>query len=135
MRDVRGMGKGKKVAAGGGLIVVIIAVIGMLLGKDLSGLASMFNQQQGSAGGQTQAQGPVQTSAADQELLDFAGVVLKDTEDIWHEILTHGDQRYIEPNMQIFDGNVPTACGVQRRSRRAILLPRGQHDLLGVGVL
>ena len=79
VEDARGSGMGR--VAGGGVGVVVIAVIAMLFGVDPS---VILNQM-------APAEPPPATSAAGgqparDELTEFVSVVLADTEDTWQVI-------------------------------------------------
>ena len=55
---------------------------------------------------------PYQASAEEQELAEFLGVVLKETEDVWNEVLPdQAGRRYVEPTMVYFSGAVQSGCG------------------------
>lgn len=45
------------------------------------------------------------------ELADFVGVVVKETEDLWSEVFAASGQDYPEPTVVLFTGAVNTACG------------------------
>lgn len=51
-------------------------------------------------------------TAEEQELYEYSGVVLADTEDAWHEILGNYDHEYQEPKMLIFQDNIQSGCGI-----------------------
>ncbi len=109
----------RKVAAGGGLIVLVVAVVAILMGQDPSFLLKMLGQAQ-AGGASTQHQEPetrqVQVNPEHEHLVEFVSVVLKDTEDVWHELLDDGSQRYREPTLRLFSAGVPIetgGCGVQ----------------------
>jgi predicted metalloprotease len=97
-----------KKAVGGGLGIVVIAVIAMLFGVDPSTVINMLNQ----APIQTEqgASRTVQQGATD-ELADFVSVVLGDTEDTWHELFRQMDRTYEEPKLVLFSNAVQSACG------------------------
>ena len=90
--------------AGGGLGLIAIVVVVMLLGGD----PSQVLQQMGpiAEGGQTRA-----PTAEEEELFQFVGVVLADTEDVWHEVFRKRGLRYQEPRLVVFTGSVDSACG------------------------
>jgi predicted metalloprotease len=64
-------------------------------------------------GGPTQTTtGPVQATPEEQERFDFVTVVLADTEDVWNGIFSQYGEDYPEPQLEIYRGQVPTACGM-----------------------
>lgn len=50
-------------------------------------------------------------NAGDDELSQFVGVVLADTEDVWGEIFRNAGQKYPEPKLVLFSGETSSACG------------------------
>ena len=92
--------------AGGGVGVVIIALIAMFLGVD----PRVILQEAGHApSGQQQA---VPIDPAQDRLKDFVSVVLADTEDTWRDIFQRGGARYETPKLVLFTGAVNSACGL-----------------------
>lgn len=106
VEDRRGMSGGGKVAVGGGIGAVIILVVGLLTGKDLSSILSTVQQTQTTQTAERQA-GP----RADDSTAEFVRVVLASTEDVWNKIYRDGGQQYTEPKLTIFDNAIESACG------------------------
>lgn len=104
IEDRRGMSAGK-IAAGGGLGTIAIVVILWLLGGDPS---QLINQLQP---GESQRAADPAVIEAEAELAEFAGVILKDTEDIWHQLFMQNGGTYKEPTLVLFTGAVESACG------------------------
>ena len=100
---------------GGGLGVIILAVIMLLMGKNPSSLLSQLPSQ--AAGPQAQAprggDNVVANSPEEQEMLDFISAVLGSTEDVWNELFRKSGQRYQEPTLVRFRDRVNSACGSQ----------------------
>jgi uncharacterized protein len=101
--------RGKKVtrgAAGVGIGTIIIALIFMLMGEDPQQIINQAQQQQPQYEQQSQAAGQ------DDELKQFVSVVLKQTEDVWNKLFVEqAGQRYQEPVLVIYSGQVSSACG------------------------
>lgn len=106
VEDNRGMSGGGKVAVGGGIGAVIVLVIGLLTGKDFSGLLSTVQETQTS---QT-ADGP-RAPRTDDTTAQFVRVVLASTEDVWSKIYQANNLQYAEPKLKMFDESVQSACG------------------------
>lgn len=106
IEDRRGI-SGGKVAAGGGIGVLVIAAIVYFLGGNPS---EVLNQLQES-GGVQYGTGDSTAIRAEAELAEFSGVVLKDTEDIWHAIFSQMGKTYREPTLVLFSGAAESACG------------------------
>src|SRR5690606_1359835 len=48
---------------------------------------------------------------ANDEDSQFVAAVLGSTEDVWTELFTAAGQRYVEPQLTLFEGAVQSACG------------------------
>ena len=94
--------------AGGGVGVVIIALIAMFFGVDPRVILQEAGQGQAPSG-QQQA---VSVDPAQDKLKDFVSVVLADTEDTWGELFQRGGARYEAPTLVLFSGAVRSACGL-----------------------
>jgi len=105
IEDRRGIGTGKMIA-GGTVGTLAILVIVWLLGGDPS---QIMNNLQNSGGGEVTVDSAV--IKAEEELAAFSGVVLKETEVIWHDIFGKSGQSYREPTLVLFSGSVESACG------------------------
>jgi uncharacterized protein len=105
VEDRRGLSGGKMVA-GGTIGTLAILLIVWLLGGDPS---QIINSLQ-SPGNESAV---VDSSAikAEEELAEFASVVLKDTEDIWHMIFSSNGKTYREPTLVLFSNSAESACG------------------------
>ncbi len=107
VEDRRGMG-GKGIAVGGGGIgILVLALVIYLCGGDprqlLENLPTQTEQQQ------QQPQNPGQTRDDNEQ---FARVVLADTEDVWNTVLPQqAGRRYSEPKLVLFTDQVTSACG------------------------
>ncbi|HEX5171428.1 MAG TPA: neutral zinc metallopeptidase [Cyclobacteriaceae bacterium] len=101
-----GLGGGL-VTKGGIGVVVVILIIGWLTGRNPLTLLQEIGGSSTSVGYEQGTDESYTPSAEEQELAEFTGVVLKDTEDVWHSLL----ENYREPTMVLFSGNVRSACG------------------------
>ncbi|RZJ65847.1 MAG: metalloprotease [Flavobacterium sp.] len=107
LEDRRGM-SGGKVAAGGGVIALIVLVAQMFLGGD-GDTGTIINEIQRQS---------VQTSTEQRELTpeekelgQMVDAILVDTEDVWKKIFAENDMTYQEPNLVLFTDGVETGCG------------------------
>jgi len=103
-RRVRISGKAK----GGGLGILVLALVGMYFGIDPS---IILQQGERMSGGPSMEQTQYTPSAAENELADFVSVVLADTEDTWGDIFRAGGSTYQQPTLVLFSGAVESACG------------------------
>lgn len=103
--------RGKAIGVGGGIVgVIIVAVVTLLSGGDLSQVAGNAMQMLGgSADTQQQAHVP---DAEEQQLYDLSSKVLAGTEDVWSHIFQQEEWgEYTPPKMVIYSGSIQTGCG------------------------
>ncbi|GAA3975165.1 neutral zinc metallopeptidase [Pedobacter ginsengiterrae] len=101
VEDGRG-GGGGKTALGGGVGIIII-VLGLIFGKDLSGLVSQLPQT-----GTTEVKQGVPENDAQAK---FVSGVLESTEQVWDKEFEAMGKTYEHPKMVLFSDGVQTACG------------------------
>lgn len=103
-RSVRG-----PVAVGGGLGVIVIAVVIGLLGGDPMAFLQQAQQVQApeGAGGEAADLTPEQ-----QEEGEFAATVFADTEDVWTQLFTENRLEYRKPTLVLFTDQVRSGCGI-----------------------
>ena len=99
---------GAGASGGGGLGVIVLALVAMYFGVDPS---IVLNQGGGMLGQRTQQTGSYQSRPEDDQLAEFVAVVLADTEDTWHQLFSALDVSYQEPKLVLFSGSVQSACG------------------------
>jgi hypothetical protein len=92
--------------AGGGIGTIVIIILIMLLGGNPSSVIDL-----------SQIQGPDPSipyvaSAEEEELAQFAAVVLAETEDTWVALLEQEGIAYEYPKLVLYTGRVDSACGV-----------------------
>lgn len=103
---------GAKMAAGGGIGVIFMVILGLLFGVNPQ---QLIQQQQAAQ----QARGPAAGNAGELKPLSpeeekrgkFAKVVLQDTEDAWDILFQQNNLTYEKPVMVLFSGQVTSACG------------------------
>mgnify|MGYP003584555831 CR=1 FL=1 len=101
VEDRRGGGGGR--AAVGGGIGIIIVLVGLFFGKDLSGIANLVSTQPGT-----------QISAGqgiDDEGKKFISGVLESTEQVWGPQFEELGLQYAQPKLILFTDAVESACG------------------------
>lgn len=101
VEDGRG-GGGGKTALGGGVGIIII-VLGLIFGKDLSGLVSQLPQTE-----TTEVKQGVPENDAQGK---FVSGVLESTEQVWDKEFEAMGKTYEHPKMVLFSDGVQTACG------------------------
>ena len=114
--DRRSMGGA--VAVGGGVIAVVVMLVNFFLGGevDLSQLA-----------GQDQRPLSTEESAAQEEMVQFTSVVLKETEDVWNSVFAEAGLAYAEPTLVLFNGSVASACGSASSASGPFYCPQDQQ--------
>jgi predicted metalloprotease len=100
---------GGKIAAGGGIIGIIILLLNVFGGENGQLLTPVLEQMQGNQTTQTESGIPL--TKEEEELGNFVKVNLADTEDIWGKIFTENGSEYVNPKLVLFKGSVETACG------------------------
>ncbi len=111
MEDRRGMSSKGKLAAGGGLIAVVVVLLQLFGGETGQQLAPIIEQVTQSQSGSQSIQ-QRELTPQEKEMGDFMNAVLVDTEDNWNQIFREnnlGD--YEEPGMVLFTDAVSTGCG------------------------
>ncbi|WP_231458624.1 MULTISPECIES: neutral zinc metallopeptidase [unclassified Pedobacter] len=101
VEDGRGGGGGRTVLGGG--VGIIIVVLGLIFGKDLTGLVGQLPQTEN-----TQAK---QGVPANDTQAQFISGVLESTEQVWDKEFQNMGKTYEQPKLMLFDGQVQTACG------------------------
>ena len=97
--DARG-GGGRGIGLGiGGLVLLLL---GALFGVDLSGILGVTS---GAPSASVEAGTPTDEGG------DFVAAVLGETEDVWSDLFQQSGYDYPEPELVLFSGMVPTACG------------------------
>jgi predicted metalloprotease len=86
----------------GGVGSVIVIIIALLMGVNPMALL-----QQAPVG-----QGPGVVDPAEEQRKEFVGVVLADTEEVWHKLFRQLGRQYTEPKLVLFRGRVESACGL-----------------------
>ncbi|MFZ5518387.1 MAG: neutral zinc metallopeptidase [Candidatus Zhuqueibacterota bacterium] len=101
VEDRRGM-TSKKALGGGTLIIILI--VWLLGGNPLELLNTMQVGEQVSVSEHV-------GSSEENQLAQFASVVLQDTEDVWNALFSQMGQDYHEPMLVLYTNAVQSACG------------------------
>ncbi len=108
IEDQRGRRISRK-AKGGGIGIMLLALVGMYFGIDPSVVLNIGNQLGGGQAPTTTSS--YQPTADENQLADFVAVVLGDTEDTWRQEFSKQGGTYREPKLVLFSGAVKSACG------------------------
>ncbi|MCP2041624.1 putative metalloprotease [Neisseria sp. HSC-16F19] len=122
VEDRRGRGGGA-VGKGGGIIGLIVVLVGMYYGVDLTGLV-----------GTPQIGGAQQSSSLSQNqeehINGLARVVLAETEDTWSDYFARNGQRYQAPVLVLYTGATQSACGTGQSAMGPFYCPGDQKIYL-----
>jgi len=122
IEDRRGLRVSGKGLAGGGIGIIVIALIAMFLGVDP---AIVLNQAGNPATTPTEQTQPT-FSPEEERLKEFVSVVLADTEDVWGTLFQSSGQQYIQPKLVLFSGAVQSACGFAEAAMGPFYCPADQ---------
>ncbi len=109
-------------AAGGGLGILVLALIASLFGIDPSLILDQGNQ----VTNQPSTSTPENRPAAENELADFVSVVLADTEETWDTIFRQEGLTYRQPKLVLFTGQTQSACGLGKAAVGPFYCPADQ---------
>ena len=118
-------------ATGGGIsgIVILVVLFFVLrwLGIDPTELLNGGSGQQAPRPGTqvTESEAPV-----NDEMRQFVGVVLAETEDVWNGIFQAEGLNYKEPTLRLFSGQVQSACGFASSASGPFYCPGDQKIYL-----
>lgn len=107
VEDQRGVGLSGGKVKGGGIGLLLLALVGMYFGIDP---ALILNSNLEGEGESVQrSAGP--PNPVEDQLADFVSVVLADTEDTWDNLFRQAGAVYEKPTLVLFTGEVSSACG------------------------
>ncbi|HHD80399.1 MAG TPA: flagellar biosynthesis protein FlgM, partial [Campylobacterales bacterium] len=86
---------------GGGIGIILLALVGMYFGIDPSLILNMGENMQTAPSSSTRS---AQPTAREQQEADFVAVVLADTEDVWSEVFKEMGGTYKKPPLVLFTG-------------------------------
>ncbi|SMP46908.1 hypothetical protein SAMN06265222_102196 [Neorhodopirellula lusitana] len=119
---------GRPVAAvGGGIGVVVIAIIIGLLGGNPQQFLQQARQNQPA---QEAGPGGVELTAAEKEAGDFVKTVFADTEDVWTRLFAANDRNYQKPVLVLFKDQVRSGCGMASSGTGPFYCPADQKVYL-----
>jgi predicted metalloprotease len=131
VEDRRGMGMGRGAGLGcGGLLVV--GVIALLTGADPAQILQLLSGAAEAPTRETRPAQPGQTQPQD-ELGQFASVVLRDTEVTWNEVFAQQGASYQAPQLVLFDQAVRSACGTTSSAVGPFYCPLDRKVYLDLG--
>ena len=122
--------RGKRIprgVKGGGIGILLLALVGMYFGIDPSLIMNVGDAVQSSRPA-SQSSEPYQASPEEQEQAEFVAVVLADTEDVWSQVFRENGKTYQKPTLVLFSGTVESACGYAQAAMGPFYCP-GDHKV------
>lgn len=117
----------------GGLGGIIFFFILMFIFRGLSGMGTGNETNQNQPQQKDQYQTQVNNESTGRARLeDFLAVVLKDTEDVWHQKFNEMDAQYVEPTMVPYEGSTRSACGVAQSNMGPFYCPLDESIYIDV---
>lgn len=120
IEDRRGS-RGQRTAAGSGLGLLAIVLLGLIFGFNPLSLFQGGTPSQPAVSGQSSPR-----SEVEEQLADFVSVVLADTEDTWSQLFQSAGTRYPPPTLVMFSGMTQSACGNAQASLGPFYCPADQ---------
>ena len=120
VEDRRGMGG---IAAGGGVGAIILGLLYMLLGGNPSDVQRPQQQPDPNAGASTPA-------GQNDPTRHFVSQVLRSTEQTWGGIFQQSGRQYQDPQLVMYSGAYPSACGLGQAAMGPFYCPRDEKVYL-----
>jgi len=125
IQDMRGRSGGRAIPLGlGGFLVVL--VLSWLSGTNLFTLLGTDSSSPQTAG----TSGEIQSTPAEEQMVDFVGAVAKDTQDVWADKL---GSRYQRSSVALFRDAVQSGCGSAESATGPFYCPQDQKVYLDLG--
>jgi predicted metalloprotease len=127
-------GGGMPIPIGGrggfGGIVGIVVLLGICWALGINPLSLLTGSDGASfsdGSGYTQS---APASADQQQLVDFVGVVVKDTENYWGDYFQQHGATYMPPKVVLFSGSTPSGCGTAQTASGPFYCPNDHQVYL-----
>lgn len=128
IEDRRGGGFG--VGAGAGIGGVVLLVLSLVFGVDLT---SLGGGGEGPGSVQTSSGALVQETPQEKELADFVSFVLDDAQAVWTKILPAVGTQYRDARLVLFRDMVQSACGTAQSATGPFYCPRDEKVYIDLG--
>jgi predicted metalloprotease len=128
VEDRRGL-SGRKIAVGGGLGTLVVAILYLLLGGNLGDNAPELQlSPQVDMPGESRP-----LTAEEQDAGNFVSVILADTEDVWKMLFEKQGNSYEEPKLVLFTDLTTSGCGAARSASGPFYCPEDRIVYLDLG--
>lgn len=118
-----------RTSRGGGIgiigIIIVLGIIWFATGQNPLDTLTGGGSTGGTGSLSTQSR-PLPQAGQD-ELADFVGVVVKDTETLWTQKFSEAGQRYTAPQVVLFSGQTESACGLADARTGPFYCPNDQQ--------
>ena len=105
-------GKGGKIIAGGGIGVIIVAIIMTLMqGGSVGDVINVATQQAAQNKTEQKADQSTSFTPEEQELAKFSKQILAGTEDVWTKEFEKMGRKYECPRLVLYTGSTQSGCG------------------------
>jgi hypothetical protein len=113
VEDRRGSPVSRKVlvGGGGGIGVLLLALLGMFFGFNPGSIFQGGSSVQAPSSSVSQQGHQSLSDPASEKQKEFLSVVLADTEDVWQEVFHRSNRTYQPPKLVLFTQAVESACG------------------------
>lgn len=133
-----GMGGGGMRRGGGIGIFGILILLGIAWLLGINPLSLLSGDLSGGGGGgyveeQQATGGGTFSSPQEEEMKDFVGVVLAETEDTWNKILPQVGAQYREPKLVLFSNGTQSGCGFAQSAVGPFYCPADEKVYLDLG--
>ncbi len=132
--DNRGKGGRVKKVGGFSILGIVVALVYSYLNKDPSYLVKEVAEQATTASSSQQSTN-YQPSEQENQYAVLTSQVLASTEDVWHEVFKQYGYDYPEPKLELFTGQVRSACGVASAQMGPFYCSADQKVFIDLGFL
>ena len=130
IEDRRGIRAPRVGVKGGGITIVLVALVAMYFGIDPSVILNSGLVDQSGPAVSRQVEG---TRPGEDQLADFVSVVLADTEDTWNVLFSESGRSYHPPKLVLFTDAVQSACGYAQAASGPFYCPADRKVYIDLG--
>lgn len=130
IEDRRGLKLSGTKVKGGGIGILLLALVGMYFGIDP---ALILNSDLGGGVDNHSVSRDTRPDPHQDRLADFVSVVLADTEDTWEKLFEEAGGRYEKPTLVLFTGDVRSACGFAQSATGPFYCPADKKVYIDLG--
>jgi predicted metalloprotease len=111
----------KRVGGGIGIGAVLMAILALIIGENPLNVLQQFSQE-------TTEHVATPSSKQEEALVDFVGVVLKETETVWIKLFRDQlNEEYVQPKLVLYSGEDNTGCGYAQSTTGPFYCPADQR--------